>query len=912
MQYQLPRASTPQNYQPTSIPLNYQQPGHQHPTTSLPQAYPQNYQPSAAYQPKASTPQSINTSSTFASSPEVVSPQPNIQSMVSKPQNYQDPQVTPAMPQYQVAHGSVAPQYPQAVTPQNISGTQIKNPQAYQNYSVPEVAKQTANNFQVPQSNISTTPYGQSNVPNPQNMPVKSPPQNYQNVSRAQYQTPQNYDYKSSLPQNYQPQQYQMPQTNVANSQYQVPSGTQYNVRTGQYPTSNSNLSSPQQPQLNTVTPQNYQAPPTNPTQNYQKVQQDVSPQHYTGIPQGANLSQYQQMQAANPYQTISTTYATAQNYNMQINSQNYSTPLSTQNTNSKQYMQSSVAQNLPNHYQGLKTNAAQVIVTHYQPYSQNSPQYNPTNALAYTANQQITSTGVNSAGYRAQIPYQYPNNTPSPNYYQQGTQQVDPKVRYPTPPMDLKTQYPGADPKVQYPISSADPKAQYTVSADPKAQYPISCADTKTQYPISTDPKTQYPIGTDPKAYAVPASTGVYAAYANYQNIQIPQVQQQKNSNVDLLAGLDFNISQVPLDPVKAPINENKTLKNDSIDTPEMSQTSESSQLEKETKNDKPNKDDIVRWRAEMNFEQDVTNLDTWVSKSLDHEIESRWKVLQKRQESENANAIISVARCYPARNRCPDSLPYDRNRFELPCPPATDDYINASKTTVTNMPPVLITQAPLVATMADFWTMVMHSGTETIICLMTDAELQSAGLNEGYWKPEFATFLRSTQVGKYWTERIISLSGKDVSHIQLTTSWPSIGFGDIIAGLADLAMEIVRRRITSPIVIHCLTGIGRSGVMSVLLEVASELLPMNEAAPVLVDVLESAGKLAVYRKNPLKDRLHLEFTYRTVLRMARTILPAPPVPETSVKEEVLVPQITENKDPLEELDPLWKMKIS
>ena len=73
---------------------------------------------------------------------------------------------------------------------------------------------------------------------------------------------------------------------------------------------------------------------------------------------------------------------------------------------------------------------------------------------------------------------------------------------------------------------------------------------------------------------------------------------------------------------------------------------------------------------------------------KDLEAKIEDRvqldglWKEMNMASEKIFADgerkATISVARCYPMKNRAPDILPYDETRVELPT--TKDDYINAS----------------------------------------------------------------------------------------------------------------------------------------------------------------------------------------------------------------------------------------
>ena len=58
---------------------------------------------------------------------------------------------------------------------------------------------------------------------------------------------------------------------------------------------------------------------------------------------------------------------------------------------------------------------------------------------------------------------------------------------------------------------------------------------------------------------------------------------------------------------------------------------------------------------------------------------LEKEWKELNDYQEKQSVNMTISVARCYPNKNRFQDLLPYDQTRVVLQN--RNDDYINATK---------------------------------------------------------------------------------------------------------------------------------------------------------------------------------------------------------------------------------------
>ena len=104
---------------------------------------------------------------------------------------------------------------------------------------------------------------------------------------------------------------------------------------------------------------------------------------------------------------------------------------------------------------------------------------------------------------------------------------------------------------------------------------------------------------------------------------------------------------------------------------------------------------------------------------------LDVKWKEVQELQERESLKRSISVARCYPMKNRLPDVLPYDHNRIELPT--TKDDYINASRISSSSLagPSFIVTQCPLTCTQQDFWTMVWEQQVSRIFILTFKASL-------------------------------------------------------------------------------------------------------------------------------------------------------------------------------------------
>lgn len=163
------------------------------------------------------------------------------------------------------------------------------------------------------------------------------------------------------------------------------------------------------------------------------------------------------------------------------------------------------------------------------------------------------------------------------------------------------------------------------------------------------------------------------------------------KESNIDLLSGLDFTISQAPLIPQQnvvpkeqakpedtKPSTTQKTvpaIKEESIpSTPEIKRP-----IVKILPSKPLNNSDVKKlFMAEIDkYEKYV---ETLTNKTLSGptNLDIKWKEIQDKQDSDSQKKIISVARCYPMKNRYPDILPYDHSRIELQA--TKDDYINAS----------------------------------------------------------------------------------------------------------------------------------------------------------------------------------------------------------------------------------------
>uniref|UniRef100_A0A1B6CFF6 protein-tyrosine-phosphatase n=1 Tax=Clastoptera arizonana TaxID=38151 RepID=A0A1B6CFF6_9HEMI len=381
-------------------------------------------------------------------------------------------------------------------------------------------------------------------------------------------------------------------------------------------------------------------------------------------------------------------------------------------------------------------------------------------------------------------------------------------------------------------------------------------------------------------------------------------------SSNVDLLAGLDFSLSQAPMVPeqeiesrevnspkkasivetvkVEDKLNSLHLSEDQIVQAPQVVLPKKLKDPEEKVSNKTPTKNPFSDPEVLNQFVQEMEKFEKFVEtitvKTLNGPtpLDIKWKELLDIQEKDSQNRSISVARCYPVKNRYPDILPYDSSRVELPS--TKDDYINASyiKNIVPSFPDYIVTQLPLQSTYGDFWTMVLEQQVELIVCLLNDNELNS----QVYWPNEKGSdmvvgrlkiTLQSCKICKHWIERIIYVTNthtaRVVVHLQFT-QWPGSSFpaspGPFLSLVAEAMSLRTQQRGVGPCVVHCLSGVGRSGLYLLLLA-AMCYIQNSHSLPELVTL---AGKISTFRKNALRDKEHFKFAYQALLYYTQDLL--------------------------------------
>ncbi|XP_025031555.1 tyrosine-protein phosphatase non-receptor type 23 [Python bivittatus] len=295
--------------------------------------------------------------------------------------------------------------------------------------------------------------------------------------------------------------------------------------------------------------------------------------------------------------------------------------------------------------------------------------------------------------------------------------------------------------------------------------------------------------------------------------------------------------------------------------------------------------------WRllAELERFQDVVGrLEKAPPPGTVSELDSIWKELQEAQEKDARQLSIAIARCYSMKNRHQDIMPYDRNRVVLQS--GKDDYINASRIEDLSSycPTIIATQAPLVGTASDFWLMIYEQKVSLVVMLVSEQEMEKQKVVR-YFPTErgqpmvhgpISLVLTSLKATPTHLERMITLQFRDQSlkrtviHLQFS-SWPELGLPDSKGNLLRFIQEVHshylhQRPLHTPIVVHCSSGVGRTGAFCLLYAALQEV----EAGNSIPDLVQLVKRIRRQRKHMLQEKVHLKFCYESVLKHAKQVL--------------------------------------
>jgi len=240
--------------------------------------------------------------------------------------------------------------------------------------------------------------------------------------------------------------------------------------------------------------------------------------------------------------------------------------------------------------------------------------------------------------------------------------------------------------------------------------------------------------------------------------------------------------------------------------------------------------------------------------------------------------------------KNRFPAVLPYDHNRVHLNQLNniSGSDYINAS--TITDHDPrnpaYIATQGPLATTTADFWQMVWEQGS-VIIVMLTQLNESGLTLCHHYWPQEGSQLYHIYEVHlvseHIWVDdhlvRSFYLKNTRTGETRTVTQFHFLSWPDNDVPKTGKAILEFRRKVnksyrgrSSPMIVHCSDGIGRSGTY-ILLDMVLNRMAKGAKE---IDIAATLEHIRDQRINAVACKTQFEFVMVTVVDEVNAILTA------------------------------------
>jgi len=226
---------------------------------------------------------------------------------------------------------------------------------------------------------------------------------------------------------------------------------------------------------------------------------------------------------------------------------------------------------------------------------------------------------------------------------------------------------------------------------------------------------------------------------------------------------------------------------------------------------------------------------------------------LMQKFNDAQMIYQPMTIARKSEniSKNRWPNYPPYDSTRVILQTE-ADGGYINANYVNMKigqgHTQKWIATQAPLEATISDFWNMVLQMESELIVMVTRLNGHDGAQQSFKYWPDPACSMQVNSELIVYavnemtlnngMIDRIFSIRTKDtcrtVRHIQFV-DWPDLGVPESSSNFTYF-VDVMRRYQSNssdlaPTIIHCSAGVGRTGTT---IAVATALSRRDNRVPV------------------------------------------------------------------------------
>jgi protein tyrosine phosphatase len=270
-------------------------------------------------------------------------------------------------------------------------------------------------------------------------------------------------------------------------------------------------------------------------------------------------------------------------------------------------------------------------------------------------------------------------------------------------------------------------------------------------------------------------------------------------------------------------------------------------------------------------------------------HRLEAEWQALcTDETNEERASSSIAISEANANKNRYIDCIPYDHARIRL-ANNADGDYINAS--TITDSDPkckYIATQGPMSNTTNAFWQMVWEQGSCVIVALTRPIEI-GITMCHHYWPVEGSARFNDFEVNlvseHIWSDdylvRSFYLKNVQTMETRTVTQFHFLTWGELNNPPSAKTLLDFRRKVnkcfrgrSSPIIVHCNDGVGRTGTF-ILLDIVLNRICKGARE---INIAATLEHIRDQRAKMVKTKDQFEFVFVAVAEEVTYLLKALP----------------------------------
>ncbi|CAF0927504.1 unnamed protein product [Adineta steineri] len=272
-------------------------------------------------------------------------------------------------------------------------------------------------------------------------------------------------------------------------------------------------------------------------------------------------------------------------------------------------------------------------------------------------------------------------------------------------------------------------------------------------------------------------------------------------------------------------------------------------------------------------------------------HRLEAEWQSLcTDEANEEQASCSVALSETNYKKNRYIDRIPYDHTRVRLENNDADDDdYINAS--TIVDSDPkckYIATQGPIPNTTNAFWQMVWEQGSCVIVALARPIE-NGITMCHHYWPVEGSARFNDYEVNlvsehiwsddyvvrSFYLKNLQTMETRTVTQFHYLT-WDELCNPPSAKSLLDFRRKVNRcfRGQSSPIIVHCNDGIGRTGTY-ILLDIVLNRIYKGARE---INIAATLEHIRDQRPQMVKTKDQLQFVFVAVAEEVTYLIKAIP----------------------------------